>query len=125
MLKDCSHHLTCYVSCVTCHVSHVMCHISCVTSHMSGVICHMSWVTCHISFFFVLVELVDGGLSTGRTLSSFITERRIFFINFDNIQADNCTDKIQIPPTKCFVNLNIFGEQQIIKKRNIKEEKKL
>ena len=45
MLRECSPHQTCHVSCVTFHMSHVMC-------HMSHVMCHMSHVTFFLFIYF-------------------------------------------------------------------------
>ena len=38
ILRECSSHIMCHMSCVTCHVSRVKCHVSPVTCHLSHVI---------------------------------------------------------------------------------------
>ena len=55
MLRECSSHTMCHVSCVMCHVSPVMC-------HMSPVTCHLSPLTCNL-FFLPLKKLQSGGAS--------------------------------------------------------------
>ena len=55
ILRECSSHTMCYVSCVICHVSRVMCHVSLVTCHVSPVTCHMSHVKKKIKQLKILV----------------------------------------------------------------------
>ena len=60
-------------------MSGVTCHVSCVTCLVSPVTWYMSHVTCHFFSFFSFLEIVvklvsavEGLLSTGPTLSSFL-----------------------------------------------------
>ena len=64
ILRQCSSHTMCHVSCVMCHLSLVTCHVSYVTCHLSCVICHMS----HVIIFLYHEKIIgqSGGASRWR-----------------------------------------------------------